>query len=730
MIRSAVIVEGYGLDLTEDISTDFTYSIQDIREPDKRRTDFSKTIVVPGTARNNALFAHIFDINVENDYDPALPNIGYNFNPNRAAKAVVLVDGVEVFRGVIRVLKVVNDRGAVTYETNVLGRLADILYQFGDSKLADIDFSDLDHNVSISHLQNVWYNPGGYPYAYPLIDYGLTKDGVNYPISNFAPAIYVKEYIDRMFSDAGFTYNCPFFGMPYFQGLIIPSTEKVEFTQSATSALFLDVYSQRREASNGRVGEWREVFNIWAPNGDGYYLDKYGLVHVGGTEGQSNKIVFNRDIETSVQFIMVYQTSNKDEILNVRLNNEAIWSERAGLPIRFDRTKVIEIPKRQFRAGDILTLSIDMPPGKWMRFYSSTRVRMPSPTDTSSYPLDEGARVVMNDFVSKSVTKKDFFKSIINMHHLFVFTDPDNEKNLFVVPQTWFYNTFAGDAVDWTYKVDYSKQIELIPMGELTSKEFNFLYKKDSDYWNDDRYYKIYNEVYGQKKYTAENEFEKDSQTIELIFSPTPSVQATTNKRVIPHIYKVDKDFTKKRDTFNIRVLQYGGMIFSYANDGITYASWNVVDSTNTVLGSFVTYPYAGMLDSPVSPSRDLCFGPPRELFFSWSGAYPDCGLYRYYWEPFIMEITNKDSKLWRGYLRLTAIDINQLDFKRLVKIDNTYFKLNKIDQYKALADDVTRVELFKTAIQVDIIKPGFLLWSDEGYLLHSDESPARIPYA
>lgn len=742
MIRSAVIVEGYALDLLQDIATDFTYSIQDIREPETRRTDFSKTIEIPGTPRNNGLFAHIFNINVENDYDPGQPNIGYNYNPNKVAKATVMVDGIEVFRGVLRILKVVDDQGVLTYETNVTGRLADILYAFGDKKLSDIDFTDMDvsptdpdapNTLTVANIQQVWNNPDSYRYTYPLIDYGLSPDGVSFPISGFAPAIYVKEYVDRMFVDAGFTYESSFFNLPYFKSLIIPNTQKVEFTQSANSARFLECWSQWRIGNNGRVGKWREIFNIW---GVPEFIDKYGFIHVGGTEDQSNKIIFTRDIETSVYFLFGYKVSTKDAIINVRLNGQQIWSERAGLPTLIDFNREIEIPKRQFRAGDILTLSMDLPPFNGVTMHAHTRVIMPSPNDTSSYPVDEGATLVMSDFVDKEVTQKDFFKSLILMHNLYVFTDPDNDRNLFIVPQAWFYSTFAGDAVDWTYKVDYSKPIEVIPMGELSSREFLFTYKKDSDYWNDDRYFKKYNEIYGQRSQVVDNDFVKDTKKIELIFSPTPSVQGANDRRVIPHIYKVDKSTNvKQRDTFNIRILQYGGLIPSYTNDGTTsaaYAPWKITNSSNVVLGTYIYYPFAGMMDSPVPEyvSRDLCFAPPREVFFDWLGGFPDVGLYRYYWESFINEITNKDSKLWRAYIYLTAKDINQLDFKNLVKIDNTYFKLNKVEQYNPLSEEVTRVELFKTAVQVEVVRPGFILHEDGGYLLHSDETPARIPYA
>jgi hypothetical protein len=42
--------EGRKLDLYEDVEMPLNYSIIDVREPDKRKTSWSKTIKIPGTA--------------------------------------------------------------------------------------------------------------------------------------------------------------------------------------------------------------------------------------------------------------------------------------------------------------------------------------------------------------------------------------------------------------------------------------------------------------------------------------------------------------------------------------------------------------------------------------------------------------------------------------------------------------------------------------------------------
>jgi hypothetical protein len=727
VIRTTVIVEGNRLDLLQDIATDFTYSIQDIREPDSRRTDFSKTIELPGTPKNNALFAQLFDINIENDWTPNQPNIGYNFNPNKSAKALVLVDGIEVFRGVIRILKGRVKQGVVTYEASVIGRLADILFALGDKKLSDIDFSDLDHVLDVAHLQRVWNNPQDYRYSYPLIDYGFSLDNVNYNIQSLAPAIYVKEYIDRMFAAAGFTYNCPFFSQPYFQSLIVPVTTKYDVGSPARDVKYLEVKSVTNSQENNRSGNnWREVTIPFRTS----VVDKYGW-----HPWTMHHIQITAPIDVSFQFNVNFRYNNSKgrgaELFVIKNDNQNARLVVESIPANAQFEKIIEIPKQHYNAGDTLYISVNMPPKGRVYWTGQDTWLAPSPTDDSQYPIDVGSQVRIFDTLAQDTAQKDFFKSILLMHNLYLFTDESNDKNLFIVPQAWFYNTFAGDAVDWTYKQDYSQEAEVIPMGELAASEYLLTYKKDTDYYNDQRYFKIYGEVYGQRKSIVDNDFEKSTKKIEVIFSPTPPVNIEGSTRVIPHIYKVNKDEIKERDAFNIRILQYGGLKPSKVNSSPNspFAPWNITDFNGNFLQSFNYYPYAGMWDDPVALSRDLCFGPPKETFY-YTNPYPDVTLYRYWWEGLINEITNKDSKLLRAYFNLSAIDINQLDFKRLVKVDNTYFKLNKVAQYNPLAKQMTRVELFKSTVRVEVERPGFLKWSDDGYLLHSDESTARIPYA
>jgi hypothetical protein len=131
-----LIIEGVKADLSNDISGDITYSLADIRTPDKRQVNYTKTLTLEGTALNNYIFGNIFDIDVENDpIDPTLPNIGVNYTPKRLAKAQILSDGVQIFDGTLRLWKITSKPALFTTKSRFLVNFSTFFRLMGDKKL-------------------------------------------------------------------------------------------------------------------------------------------------------------------------------------------------------------------------------------------------------------------------------------------------------------------------------------------------------------------------------------------------------------------------------------------------------------------------------------------------------------------------------------------------------------------------------------------------------------------
>ena len=225
MNRFVVIADGKTLDTYDNISVSFNYQIEDILNITKRTTNYSKTITLPGTTFNNQFFKQIFDVNIDT----------ITFNPKKAIPAHIRIGEQEVMEGVLQLLNVVVNQKQVDYEIVIFGRLKNIIQEWGDYNIKNIDLSEYNHERSVENITDSWEyliqrngqqitNLGtGEGYVYPYIVYGNHSDIYNrmYATCMF-PSVYLKTIIDKSFELAGYTYTSKFFNSEYFKKLIIP----------------------------------------------------------------------------------------------------------------------------------------------------------------------------------------------------------------------------------------------------------------------------------------------------------------------------------------------------------------------------------------------------------------------------------------------------------------------------------------------------------------------------
>lgn len=755
-MRTEILVNNQQLELRDDLAMAFTYSISDIRQPEKRQTDFSKTIRIPGTKLNNQIFSHIYKI------DKVLNTTNYNlnftpdFNPNLKASAKVYIDGINVFDGVIQLLDIIIlDNTNISYEVCLFGKLSNIFYNLGEYYLHNLDLSEYDHNYTRTNQVNSWAtsiikngsayfnfsggNPTGEGYVYPLADYGY-NNGLTYKPVQLFPAIYAKTYIDKIFDFAGFTYTSNFFSSNFFKRLIIPfNKSKTSSTQAQINSRKFYVTNPRAHLSittpssafyeavekirfdNETVSPAFDTNNLWNisandnqyhPNVTGYYnliwsirneLEFYADQTVDYASGTTELIIriWKEDINNISTLLdtfyesfdvstMSFPFSVKYEALSTytgTLNNIFLKStDKVYFEYRFNRQCAFfkEI------AGQDLQVNIDircLNPS----FYTTTDTTDYFYNEPINTSIPENTTFVLNTAIPTNIKQKDFFTSIIKMFNLYVDVDPANEFNLLIEPRNDFYN---NEVVDWTGKLDTGNDVSLKPMGDLDAKRYTFTYKPDSDHYN-----KVYsdanNRTYGDVIFEVNNDFLKDENKNEVIFSPTPAVGSTVHNRVIPTFLKYDQNninnnltaITQKegQDT-NIRILYYAG---TKSCTQWTFAS----DVTSSV--SYSIYPYANHLDDPAASTLDLNFGVPLQIFFQTS-FYTSNTLYNVYWSDLMGSITDPDSKIVTAYLNLKPTDILQLSFKKLFLIDGNYYRLNKIFDYDPLSVKVTKVEFLK----------------------------------
>lgn len=138
--------ETISLDLTDDVSVPMTFSIDDIRFPEKRTTAFSKTIELPATHRNNEALARIYEISSE-----------ATFNPNKQARAILKGDGITAFDGVLCLDDIIlKNYQPFKYQVSFLGNVKNIFSIWGNKKVSELDYSQYDHLYDTNHVSFSW----------------------------------------------------------------------------------------------------------------------------------------------------------------------------------------------------------------------------------------------------------------------------------------------------------------------------------------------------------------------------------------------------------------------------------------------------------------------------------------------------------------------------------------------------------------------------------------------
>jgi len=683
--RQEIYINNKQVDLIEGVSMPLNFNIADVRDPANRNASYSKTISIPATKANNLLFTNIFEVNKEVYTTDATVNFSPDFNPNLKASCLIYIDSILQLKGTAQLLNIVRDGDAMMYEVAVVGEANNLFKDIGANKLTDLDFSRFNHAYTKANIINSWdtsikINNATIPFAYgsgyvyPMIDLGYT-DGTYYDLTNWLPSIYLKTYIDEIFADAGYTYTSTFMTSDLFKHLVIPyNRTKIELDTTGR-----DTYLFKATLSTSLTGTLASTASEIEVDYDTENWD------IGGNY---NNVTYKYTAPADGSFIFDFtgdytRYGASNIVFKIYKNGSFLSSE----------TFTMSASTGSFAVG---IYGVDLVAGDYVRFkVAATGL---SALTTLRYTIDnftvanrltsvttlEGATVNMNLCIPKDIQQKDLLLSVIKMFNLYVDIDKNNSKNLIIQTRDDFYanNTY----VDWTDKIDYGQQIEIKPLSELNFKEYKFTYKADKDYFNE-LYTKEIGEVYGQYSNEVVNDFQTDTNLVEVIFSPTPSVGNSSFDRVVPKIVKRDDNNVDTPIDFNIRILYYAGLL----NCDV----WEF-RSTNSGNEIYSVYPYVGHFDDPYAPEIiDLNFGYLQECFWNLNSSI-NKNLFNYLHSKHIQEITSKDSKMITAYFHLLPMDIYNLNFRNYVFLKDAYFIINKIIDYDFLNNSLTKVELLK----------------------------------
>ena len=682
MISTEIYIEDNRLDLVQDISTEFTYTIDDITDFGSKNTSFSKTISITGTATNNKIFGFIFDMGSANFTDDTLPNVNYNFNAAKAAQCRIFIDKVQIFKGTLRILEIVVDNKTIEYQCSVFGELGGFITSLGNDRLENLDFSAYDHTYNVANIAASWDSITGSGYYYPLIDYGNVSTGIygvakkDFQFKAFRPALFVAEYIEKIFEGTDYTYTLDLSAgdLALYNRLIIPHNQA--FLSSSTN-LQLDAYPIDQTYTGTAV----EVFL------------EFGTFTLGNFTLTSSNTLFTYTGSTKVVNID-FNVNGEWEVgqnatMNLLKNGVAIASYSMGVGFAGNYFQAnFNISANTILTNDTFRIQIAWSLGSQPYTFNSLSSSGFDITTTTSevVPINYAETVKINNTIPKGIFQRDFFLSICKLFNLYVYDDTWDEKKILIKPYIDFYPSTSADAEDWTNKIDRAKPLSIKPMSELNARYYHYKFKEDNDFYNEN-YKKKYNESYGDRIYDTAYDFSKNTESVEVIFAPSVLYQKTGTDKIYPAIYKVSDNNTKENAMDSVvRILQ--------AKKITGKASWTILNDA-TVLSTNTAYGYGGHLNDPDTPTNDINFGVPNELKFT-ATTYPTTNLFNAYYSEYIAEITSKNSKLLTCSALLNTIDIMNLDFSSYKWIDGVLYRLNKVEGFNPMEYKTTKISLLK----------------------------------
>lgn len=435
-MNTEIFIENRRLDISADISTLLNFAIDDIKDFASRSTTWSKTIVLPGTANNNKLFGHIFQIGQSNEFVEGLDNVNYNFNASKSADCIIFQDQMQTFKGVLRLMQINITKGQIEYEVAVFGEIAGLNVSLNGGLLEDLDFSEYNMVYNVSGVTGSWANTSGVGVYYPLIDYGTystAKD--DWDIRTLRPALHVREYIDKMMTAANFRWESDLFDTARFKTLIVPHNQKQLY---AVAEEYLNV-SGASESHTSFLS-----FRI-------KYPDQNILNGFSATD--ANKDTYSYDDPTSInvvaRLVLAGTYYSTPGTLSIRIRSNLAGGSikntvKITLPATPDDTPI------PFSVDFSGSFELDQTDTMHTRFDHDSsgvdQVNITSGTFTLNPEVGErieisyGGNVVVNDTIPKNVRQIDFLSGIIKLFNLYAYESLTDSRLIRFTPYVDFYS--------------------------------------------------------------------------------------------------------------------------------------------------------------------------------------------------------------------------------------------------------------------------------------------------
>ena len=732
------------LELTEVVDVPLNFAVSDIRDLSKRTGTFSKSIRVAGTKSNCQILNQLFDVNIISN--------AATFDINKRQQCLIEQDGIVVLDNALMQLTDVeivsrggNDSEFVTYLVTVKDTMADFFTTLGNQRLQDLDFSDFNHTYNstnvVASFDHDWED--GYKYLLPI------SDDTTYNLIEMKPAIYARQYWNRLWERAGFRYVWDTIDDVLFNQWLHPySGSKSEVAEATIEDATVRAENTSAEDYTGEAFQ----FNI-ATVGVIFSPDAFDVYET-PTETQDNNGYFD---PTTFEYTVPFEFPAPNSLTyRVVINMDVILENNSGVNARiteeFWMRSRLQIRKANNTVIDNLALTPSSSYGSPI-IYSQTNSSHSSGGDVGDiYTVGENqlynvagtfdltcTNLVIGDVLrfggrleryftpniqnSNGELVNDSTSAIIPTTDYELFTRV-NEVSIQIIPSVEAFG-FNFPVLVNLYSIRNMKQSEYVKnimtmlnlYALVNPNDPKELILKHRDDYYDEGDVKDWNSKLAKDRVQKITFLpELTAKRLKLTYKEDKDVLNVGYVQNVGEIYGeveyvFDNEYIKNderkevtfgaspfvRTPFGATVMGVNGVepntLPRVVIDGGKYTCgfYEILDYGTTGV-SLNEYPYAGHFDRPVNPSFDLNFGKCSYYFDNNYGAPTDNNLANLFWRRTMAQINS--GKLFTGYFYLTAQDIAELNLNDKIYLNGQYWNINKVVDYNANKKQLTKVEL------------------------------------
>ena len=750
-----LVVNNTNIDLNDKVPFPLNFSIADSKEPNKRKRNYSKEIVIPGTAANMTFFSSAYQLALSTINNTTL--VGFNFDPTIRVRAKYYKEDILVFDGLLRLNQVTISNGDYSFKCTLFSNFIDLFMRLGDKKISELGWSEYTHTLNRTNVINSFATsvildgvdtvnftagaPDGWGYHYGLVDYGYTAYSTRSTI-DIVPLTYAREIFTKCLDVANLTHDSVYLDSALYkkkligfgggQKVSLPASEianrRVKFTSTLSNTKEYAYNSVDPDNANRYrylANNWIDTLATWDgitstlvhDNFDQYYID-----HTDTPAGYYNYITikkqgfYNLNISHPIEVAFDFGAmNNAGGIFNVKweiLKNGTVIDsqlvEEGDITTTYANTFSYN-NNIQFNVGDVINmrLQIYIDYKLDITMFSGVEPLEIAVTSSANFvnditcvqaTLQDGDPVDISRFMP-DMKASTFFEAEMLMANLY-FSDPDIYGVIKIEPLKDFYQP-TTEFWDITDIVDHSKDIVIMPSSKIEGKIYKYQWQKDGDFDNK-QYFGYFGIDYGNHWYTVQSTFQTGDRVYQL-----PYAQTVPTDAIFPFVAPRIIDVDVKTGI----VKPFKGKPRTYLWNGLKSGSWRLTDTNTATYSDLTTYPSVHHFDNWENPSFDLNWGMPILFDYPATSVTSD-NLFTRYHERFVKEMTGRDSKIVELYAKISVNDINSLDFSKSIMWNGVLYRLNQISDFDTNISESTKIELIKI-IQANNPVTGSVTWTE-----------------